>query len=166
MRNLQNTICSTKCFAMLLGLGVLAMNTGCDGRASLIPNKDVSLRKTATVFAADAAQRSYHADAPNGGNAVGRVEVNYGVKSIELANLSEEDWSNVEVWINQEYVVFVSAIPKNKDGDGVRHLNFQMFYNRKGEHLPIGLMSSSIRVNKVEIFRDGKNYNVPFQLGE
>ena len=166
MLQFQHRICSTKCFAILLGLGFLTAGFGCDGRASLIPNKDESLRKTSTAFAADAAQRTYPADAPKGGDAVGRVEVSYGIKAMELANLSEEDWNNVEVWVNHEYVVFVPLIPKKKDGEGVRHLNFQMLYNKKGEHLPIGLINSSIRVDKVEILRDGKLYNVPFQLAE
>ena len=111
--------------SLTLASAALVM-AGCAGRASLIPNKDEALRKTSTQFAADAARRSYKADAPQGGEAPARAEVDYTLKELRIGNLSPDDWNDVEVWVNQKYVVFLPALPKQNKGEGYRHLNFQM----------------------------------------
>ena len=139
---------------------------GCDGRPALIPNKDSSLQKSSVKFAADAAKRTYEADAPSGGEAAARVEVNYTLKEIELGNLSAEDWTNVEVWVNKKYVVFMPLLPKQNKGDGYRHLNFEMFYDNQGDHLPTGLFSTKTRIETVQVFRDGKMYDVAHRLAD
>ena len=139
---------------------------GCDGRPSLIPNKDASLRQTSAKFAADAAKRTYEADAPPGGEATARAEVNYTLKEIELGNLSAEDWTNVEVWVNKRYVLFLQSLPKQNKGDGYRHLNFEMFYDNQGDHLPTGLFSTKARIETVHVFREGKMYDVTTKLAD
>src|ERR1051326_1223672 len=91
-----------------LVVAALATATGCAGRPSLLPNGDPALRKTSPQFAADAATRHpYKAAAPRGGEAVARAEADYMFKHLNLVNLSPEDWKDVEIWVNQNYVVFV-----------------------------------------------------------
>ncbi len=145
-------------------LMVAGFGAGCDGRASLLPNKDPALRQTSTKFAADAAKRSYEAEAPRAGEAVARAEVDYTLKEVRIGNLSAEDWTNVEIWVNQKYVVFLPVLPKLNKGEGFRHLNFQLLYDNHGEHFPVGVFNSKMRVDKVEVYRDGKMYDVPAPL--
>jgi hypothetical protein len=147
--------------AMLMGAIV-----GCDGRPALIPNKDASLRRTSTSFAADAAKRTYETDAPHEIDPAARVEVNYTIKEIDLANLSADDWNNIEVWINQKYVVSIPAVPHANKAAGYRHLNFQMFYDGQGNHIPAGIFGGSFRVEKVEVYRDGKMYEITKRLAD
>ncbi len=158
-------------FLKTIGAGLLAFlcgiaTAGCEGRAAMIPNKDASLRKTSAQFAADAAKRTYEADAPRGGEAAARAEVDYTLKAVHLANLSPADWKDIEVWINQKYVVYVAILPHDK-GSSFRHLNFQMFYDNNGQHIPVSALGiSKIRVEKVEVYRDGKMWDVPVRLAD
>ena len=144
----------------------LGLSTGCDGRASLLPNKDPALRQTSTKFAADAAKRSYEADAPLGGEATARAEIDYTLKEVRIGNLSADDWTNVEIWVNQKYVVFLPVLSKQNKGEGFRHLNFQLLYDNHGEHFPVGVFNSKMRVEKVEVYRDGKMFDVPVRLAD
>src|SRR6202034_68599 len=96
-----------------LGAATLAL-AGCSGEVSLLNNPDPQLRKTPAQFAADAATHNpYKADAPRGGTANGRASVDYDLRDIHLINTSDEDWHDVEVWINQKYVVFLHTVPKS-----------------------------------------------------
>ena len=139
---------------------------GCAGRPSLIPNKDEALRKTSTQFAADAAKRSYKSDAPKAGEAPARAEVDYTLKELRIGNLSPDDWTDVEVWVNQKYVVYLPSLPKQNKGEGYRHLNFQMFYDNQGEYFPVNVFRSKERIEKVEVYRDGKIFAVPVALAD
>ena len=92
---------------------LLTLLGGCEGRVSLFPNSDPELRKTPPEFAADAAKRfPYKASAPMAGEAAGRVSVDYRLDVLQLTNISDEDWSNVELWINKQYVVFLPKVGK------------------------------------------------------
>jgi hypothetical protein len=139
--------------AMLLTVTVV----GCAGRAELLPNSDKALRKTAAQFAADAAKRSYKADAPRGGSAQARAQVGYMLKKLEIVNLSNEDWSDVEVWVNKKYVVFLPDMPKNV----LRSVPFQMLYDDAGNSFPLNQ-----HIDTVEISRDGKMYDVTTKLAD
>src|SRR5256885_14240904 len=89
---------------LLGGCVVVLLLIGCAGRTQLIPNSDPALRRTSAQFAADAAKRfPYKADAPQGGNAKGRCQVGYTLNVLEITNLSEEDWNDVEIWVNRAY---------------------------------------------------------------
>src|SRR5947207_9463157 len=113
---------------LLVSLIILA---GCAGRPSLIPNSDKNLRRTSAQFAADAAKRHpYKANAPRGGEAVARAEIGYMLKQITIVNLSPETWNDVELWVNQKYVVFVPVMEPNK----LKTLNFQMMYDDQGNY--------------------------------
>ena len=59
---------------ILACVAVAILAASCAGRASMIPNDDPALQKTAVEFAADAAKRHpFKADAPRGGEAVDLV---------------------------------------------------------------------------------------------
>jgi hypothetical protein len=144
--------------APMLALGLIA---GCAGRTSIFPNSDKELRKPAVAFAADAAKRTYPATAPRGGEAQAQASVDHGVfNRIDAINLSDENWSNVELWVNEKYVVFIPNWPSKR----LEQINFQMLYDREGGSFPID--NKALRVNKIEIFRDGKMYTVPTKLAD
>jgi len=109
-------------FITVLSMAVLA---GCKARPSLVPNSDPMLRKTNAEFAADAKKRHpYPADATKGPEAVARAQVGYDRNKIELANLSNEDWKDVDVWVNGAYVVHLPRVEKGK----LKTINFPMLY--------------------------------------
>ena len=138
-----------------------AMLAGCAGRPSLLPNSDPTLQKTATEFAADAARRHpYKSDADRGGQALARAEVDYVSDEVRLVNLSDTEWTDAEVWLNGTHVLFLKRIePKT-----TKLLKFQMFYDDKGKWFPTSngawFQREPIIVNKVELYRDGKLYDV------
>ena len=76
------------------------------------------------------------------------------------ANLSQEEWDNVEVWVNRNYVVFLPKMEPNK----LKTLNFQMLFDEKGNYFPLD--NKKVLVDKVEVYRDGKMYDVPVRLGD
>ena len=86
---------------------------------------------------------------------------------IRLVNLSPDDWTDVEVWVNKRWVVFVPSIPHQQaKTEGYRKFNFQMLYDKDGNYFPVNLVNSKVRVEQVEIFRDGKMYDVPVRLSD
>ena len=98
---------------------------GCtgDGSPTLIPNADPALRRTSTELAADSAKRSYPANAPKEQKAIARADYNLMDRKFDLANTSDSDWKNVEVWINQEYVLSVPIFTRNS----AETLNFELY---------------------------------------
>jgi hypothetical protein len=140
---------------VVLGVVLSAWAIGCSGRPSLIGNADPALRKSSAQFAADAATRfPYPADAPKGGEAVARAQVGYTLNVIEIINLSDEEWRDVEVRVNGTHVVFVPVMQPKK----LKQLPFQMIFDHKGNYFP--LSNKKVLVDKVEILRDGKLYTV------
>jgi hypothetical protein len=145
----------------LFGITVLLLTglLGCQDRTSFIPNSDPALRKTKSEFARDAMQRQpYHADAPRGGKLNGRASADYGDDNLLIANLSAEDWTKVEVWVNQQYVVFVPKIEGH--AASAKTIDFTMMYDRMGRPFPSENKSPESMVHKVEIYRDGKMYEL------
>ena len=147
--------------ALMLALGA----GGCSGRPSLLPNSDPALRKTSAQFAADAARRHpFKADLPSGGAANGRAQVGYGLDTVEVLNLSGEDWDNVEVWINRRYVVSVPRIAAG--GQRVKTLNFQMFFDERGHSFPVDNRVPERMVRQLEMVRGGQVYSIPVTLAD
>jgi hypothetical protein len=147
----------------MIGLVVLlaSLLVGCAGRPQLFPNSDKSLQKTSTEFAADAAKRfPYKMDAPRAGIADARANVDYTFDTLDIVNLSDEDWTDVEVWVNQQFVVH---LPK-MENHVLKHLTFQMIFNEGGFSFPTNNMKT--RVEKLEIFHQGKVYDVKLQLAD
>lgn len=151
----------TKICALAGLLATTLLLAGCADRPSILPNSDPNLRKTNAQFAADAAKRfPYKSDAPRGGPAEARAQVGYTLDQIEIVNLSKEPWADVEVWVNQKYVVF---IPLMQPGV-LKKLDFEMLFDDKGASFPTD--NSKVLVNKVEIYRGGKMYDVTVKLGD
>lgn len=149
----------TKHSAIVLGAAALATLAACAGRPSLIPNADPAMRRTSAQFAADAATRHpYKIDEPRAGEAVARAEVDYTIKQIDIVNASDEDWTNVEVWINQNYVCFIPVMPRQK----LKSLNFQMLFDGQGNSFPTAI--GEAKIDKIELTHDGKVYDVPVHL--
>ena len=138
---------------------------GCAGRTSLFPNDDPQLRKSSAQFAFTAAQQfPYPADAPAGGDALAQAEVGYALDHVDLVNYSPTDWTGLNVWVNQQYVVHLDTL---KGGDGtlpgpVLKIPFAAFYGPDGRSMP----TTGLYVSKIELARDGKRYEVPVKIAE
>jgi hypothetical protein len=140
--------------------GLLFAAVGCES-PTLIPNPDPELRKTSAQLAADSAKRfPYKSDTPRAEGLTSRAEVNYDLKKLSVVNLSKQEWHNVELWVNQQYCIF---IPDWKDRE-LKRLDFKMIFDDGGNYFPLD--NSSIRVLKVEALMDGKVYNIPVRLSE
>lgn len=145
----------------LLVLASLLAAVGCAGRPSLIPNSDPALRKTSAQFAADAAKRHpFKTDAPSAGQAVARAEVDYMLNEIDVANLSQEDWEEVELWVNRSYVVHLPHMTHGKQVS----IPFQMLYDDKGNYIPTSKLA--LKVCKLEAYMGGKMYEIPVRLAD
>ncbi len=143
---------------ILSGLVILA---GCNGKPTMIPNADPQLRKSIAVLAADAAKRfPYPADAERGGRAMGRAQVGYSMNVLEVANLSKEDWKDVTVWVNQSYVIHLDGIPAGK----LLKISFKMIFNDSGQYFPLD--NSKTLMKQIELYQDGKLYDIPLQLAD
>ena len=148
----------TMSLVLLAGLSLLA---GCEGRAALIPISDSDLNRTSAQFAADAAKRNYPATAPRGGDAEAMADVDHGVRNrIQLENLSGDEWEGVELWVNEKYVVYVAHWPSKS----LKKVNFAMLYDRDGQSFPTN--NKDLQVQKIEMLRGGKMYNVPKRLAD
>ena len=136
---------------------------GCN-TPTIFPNSDPNLRKTSTQFAAEAAKHHpYKADAPRAGEAAGRAEVDYNLGQVRLVNLSDTDWHDMELWVNQKYEVTVPYVAKTNPGKPTFELLvFRLLFDDKGNHFP----TYGAHVDKVEIYRDGKMYDVPLRLAD
>jgi hypothetical protein len=156
------TAWSTGVVAAALFMILLVLLTGvlgCMDRTSLIPNTDPALRKTKTEFAKDALQRQpYHADAPRAGKANGRAMFDYDDETLQVANFAPEDWTNVEIWVNGRYVVFLPKIEGN--ASIAKTIDFEMMYDEQGKPFPTKNTTPDSMIQRVEIFRDGKLYQL------
>jgi hypothetical protein len=143
----------------------LLLAAGCAGRPSLLPNSDPTLNKTSAQFAADAAKRQpFNSGLPAGGPAKGRAQVGYGLDTVQVVNLSDQDWDNVELWINRKFVVFVPKIPAH--GQRAKTLNFQMFYDDRGHFFPTDNRTPERMIQTLEMVRGGQVYTIPVKLAD
>jgi len=146
---------------MLVSVIGLSMAAGCQGRGAIIPPTDPDLRKTAAQFAADSAKRSYPASAERGGELQAMASIDYGVfNRVEIMNLSDEDYNDVEIWMNEKYVFHASKWPAHS----LKKVNFATLYDRDGEPFPMD--NRKARISKIEVLKDGKLFNVPSKLAE
>jgi len=138
----------------LFSLTLAAAAVGCAGRTSVIPNSDEALRKKPAEFAADAVKR-FPYPAGKATLVTGKADVDVMRDIVQLCNLSNEPWMDIDVWVNGGYVVHV---PKIESNGGIRTLDFQMMFNEKGQSFPTD--NDKYPVKSVEIFKDGKLYKV------
>lgn len=151
-----------------IGYAALLMTiTGCAGRTEWLANKDEALQKTPAEFAADAAKRHpYKADAPRGGQAMARAEIGYVLDQVAITNTSNADWTDVEVWVNGQYVCYLPRM----EAKILKTIPFRALYDSNGQYFPTSngkwFNREPVMVKKVELYRDGKLYDVPVQLAE
>jgi hypothetical protein len=155
-------ICRRLALPVALLLVFAAAGGGCTGRVSLLPNSDKSLRRTPAQFASEAAKRPYRVDLPDGGTAEARAQVAYEGNYFQVLNLSEEDWTDVEIWVNKKYVVHVPRIAAGKKR--VTSITFMMLYDDGGNPFPADNRKQMI--DTLEIVRDGKKYSIPLRLAD
>jgi hypothetical protein len=137
---------------------------GCQGRPTLFPNSDSNLRKTSTEFAADAAKRfPYPGDtSARAGEIAGRAEVDMMLTNLQILNASEDDWKDIDIWVNKSHVCHIPLIPKGKEK--VETISFSMLFDEHGNFF--STQNGKNPVNRVEIVRDGKIYTVPVRLAD
>ena len=135
---------------------------GCTGQVSMFPNADPALRKTPAQFAADAAKRTYPDMDPLPGTDVARVQVGYQVDALDIANLSDQDWNDAEVWLNRRYVVTIPFVQAKSPR--VKQLNFRMFYDSDGNSFPTN--NNREQVEQVDLYVNGQLYSVPFRQSD
>lgn len=149
--------------ALLFVASLSVLSLGCAQRPTVFPNSDAKLNKKSAEFAADAVNRHpYKSDLPNAGKADGVAAIDYTLGTLQLANLSNEAWDNLEVWINEKYVVFVPAVEAGK----LRTLNFKMFFDGRGNTIPKAVKGAPPRIASVQVLRNNAWYEVPTKLAE
>ena len=146
---------SAKCLLLGVTISCATANFGCEGQPTLFANPDPALRHTSTEFSADSAKRfPYNEAAPHGVEPKCRAQAAYMLNRLEIVNFTGQDWTEVDVWVNRQYVCHV---PKMEDRK-LKEVHFPMLYNDKGEHFPMDNRKEFVR--KVEVCRDGKFYDV------
>jgi len=148
--------------ACCFGIFACGLLAGCEGRPGLIPNSDPALNKTSTQFAADAARRFPYPADPNGGTASGRAEIDLMLTRLQILNSSDEDWNDIDIWVNHSYVCHVPSIPKGKLK--VETVQFQMLYDVKGDYFATD--NGQHPVTSVEMRRGGKTYQIPIVMAD
>jgi len=145
------------------GVALCGLLAGCEGRPTLFPNSDPALQKTSTQFASDAAKRfPYPVQADHAGATQGRAAVDLMLDQIEILNYSNEDWKDIDIWVNQSYVCHVPLISKAKQK--VETIAFAMLYDGKGNYFSTN--GGKNPVNRVEIYHNGKVYDIPVKLAD
>jgi hypothetical protein len=137
--------------AVALAAGLMAI-AGCS-QPTMFANPDPSLRKSVPELKEDSATRfPYKADAPRALEPKARALVGYDLHRVEVLNFTGEDWSDVEVWVNREYVCYVPKMESRK----LKEIHYPMLYNELGQSLPF----SKSLVRTVEIYRNGTMYQI------
>lgn len=152
---------SSRCPLAIVAAALLI--AGCETNSTtLIPNPDSDLNKSMAKFTADAAARKYPTTQPSPGAATSptqlqqapfRGEVDYQLRVINIANLSDTTWNNVEVWANGKYVCFVPSFPARMQ----RGIAFRILFSPNGDRPPL----KGLWLQKVELLKDGVLYSVP-----
>ena len=148
--------------AFALSVLIAGCLVGCSGRVSLLPNSDKSLRRTPAQFASEAAKRSYNPDMQDGGTAQARAQVAYETNTVQILNDSEEDWTDVEIWVNRKYVVHMPRIEAGRKR--VKSVTFLMLYDDRGNPFPADNRKQMI--DTLEMVRDGVKYKIPLVLAD
>jgi hypothetical protein len=142
-----------------LMLGFVVALIGCQGRTQMLPNSHPALNRPPAQLAADAAKRfPFNTDLQPAGDALAGAEVDYTFDWLSIRNLSPDEWTNVEIWVNRSYVV---ALPDIKP-DRLIQINFRQLFNENGEHFPLD--NREVRIESLELTRDGRLYSVPLRL--
>ncbi len=143
---------------LALSLFTTTLLAGCVDNAVLIPSSDTSLNKTAATFATDAkACFPYPVEAQRGKDLDIRAEVGYMWNVINLVNYAGQDWENVELWVNKQYVLPLAHLESGK----TKRISFKMLYDNEGSYFPLG----GTMIKSLELKKDGMMFTVPTQIG-
>ena len=138
---------------------MVALAAGCaSGDRRWNPNPELSLQKKPAEYAAYAAEQVYPADATRAEGSPVLAEVDYGYDVVNLVNVGEEDWNDVNVWVNQQFVVKLGSLPVRVQ----RGVNFHALYDREGLRAP----SRGVWIRTVEIERDGQLYPLRIRIAD
>jgi hypothetical protein len=137
-------------------VALLALS-GCMDRATIFENPDKSLHKPISAFRSDALDRfPYKAEAPKEKEIRARAQVGYPYNRLEVVNFTEQDWENVELWVNRKYVCLIPKMQSRK----LKEIHFPTLMDEKGKSFPMNSHKSEDLIRSVEVFRDGKMYQV------
>jgi hypothetical protein len=145
-----------KTTTLTLSAATLFFATGCvhDGGPTLFPNPDPNLRMTSEQFAAASAKRVYPASARRAKEPKARAQAAYSLNRVEIVNFTNEDWRDVEVWVNGTHSCFVPYMQDRK----LKEVHFPMLFDQNGNSFPMD--NSRTRVNRVEVLRNGVLYEL------
>ena len=79
-------------------------------------------------------------------------------RSSHLVNLSNQDWKDVELWVNHKYVCFLPTFQPGPQ----KSVYFKMLIDDKGNWFPL----NGAMIQNIELYHDGKMYNVPVHLAD
>jgi hypothetical protein len=144
--------------AIVLSGACVAFGLGCEARPGFYPNQDPTLREPIKTLRADGSQRLYPSEAPRVKGIAARAQIGYMSKTIDVANLGDEDWKDVEVWVNETYVCFLPIVQHGV----LKSIPFNALFDREGNYIPRN--SSTFIVQSVEVYIGGKLYEVKTQL--
>lgn len=150
---------ATRSRSAVLAAAVAALLlAGCQvNSTNAVPNPDRNLRKKPEQFKADASKRAYPGAATTQPSPF-RGEVDYQLDVINIVNLSETDWTDVEVWANGQYVCFVPTFPAKMQ----RGIAFRILFSPEGQRPPL----SGLWLEKVEIVKGGTVYPVVIRAAD
>ena len=144
----------------------LALLTACLALAgctqpTIFANPDPNLRKSNSQFRDDASARfPYKMEAPRIAEPKVRATVGYSLNRLELVNFSGQDWEDVEIWVNRQYVCYIPVLEDRK----LKEIHFPMLYDGAGNRFPKN--NSQVRVETVELYRDGKMHSIVSYVGD
>lgn len=152
-----------KSLLLLSSAVALSVLSGCAGGPAIFPNADPNLRRSPTQFAADAAKRHpYKAAAPHVGDAPVRAQYDVTFGNLQLLNYGSDDINDVEIWLNQNWVIWLPKLEKGKEQ--VKVIPFQMIYDDSGN--PFSTENGKNPITSVELYTGGKIYNVVSKMAD
>jgi hypothetical protein len=142
--------------AGMVAVGLIVAG-GCMDRPTIFDNPDPNLRLSTSELRGDALDRfPYKAEAPKEREIKARAQVGYMYNRLEVVNFSESNWENVEVWVNRKYVCHVPKMESRK----LKEIHFPMLFDEKGKSFPMNSNKGKELVRSVEVYRDGKMYQL------
>src|ERR1700722_20961280 len=148
----------------VVAVGLFLFASGCTSRPSFVrsANADPARRKSNAEFAQDASLPQYESNASPAGAANGGAVIDYGFHYLSLVNSSNQDWINVEIWVNQKYVIMIPKISANAAQAEI--VSFDMIYDSHGASFPTD--SAKTPITSVEVFDSGKMFSLMTQLAD